>query len=253
MWPFSRGRSCGGNVLSCGQAPIQFPAAEKGTLALLYKGRFPLLQRTGRCSRCGVSLYLQIGVLGLNASFLRLLECGLRLGVASDCTLRLERISRFPLMKTVPWRQKTVISWLCRSLRIMTARISVWTCIWVVCRTFLSLPKQTLGQLLCPFDATHLGVAQLVTAEVIPLAVLGNIPQLAPQALCAVIQPPADQLFRRGLDPFFQSVLYLGLFFDLIDVSHLDPAGRGQGQSKQYHQLKQPRNTKREAPFGRSI
>lgn len=121
----------------------------------------------------------------------------------------------------------------------------VWTCIWVVCRTFLSLPKQT--------DATHFGVAQLVTAEVIPLAVLGNIPQLAPQALCAVIQPPADQLFRHGLGPLFQSVLYLGLFFDLIDVSHLDPAGRGQGQSKQYHQLKQPRNTKREAPLGRSI
>ena len=86
---------------------------------VLYKGRFPLLQRTGRCSRCGVSLYLQIGVLGLNASFLRLLECGLRRGVASDCTLRLERISRFPPMKTVPWRQNTVISWLCRSLRIM--------------------------------------------------------------------------------------------------------------------------------------
>ena len=199
------------NVLSCGQAPIQFPAAEKGTLALLYKGRFPLLQRTGRCSRGGVSLYLQIGVLGLNASFLRLLECGLRLGGASDCTLRLERISRFPAMKTVPWRQNTVISWLCRSLRVMTARMPVWTCIWVVCRTFLSLPKQTLGQLLCPFDATHLGVAQLVTAEGIPLAVLGNIPQLAPQALCAVIQPPADQLCWRGLDLLFQSVLYLGL------------------------------------------
>ncbi len=211
LWPFSRGRSCGGNVLSCGQAPIQFPAAEKGTLALLYKGRFPLLQRTRRCSRCGVSLYLQIGVLGLNASFLRLLECGLRLGVASDCALCLERISRFPPMKTVPWRQNTVISWLCRSLRIMTARMPVWTCIWVVCRTFLSLPKQTLGQLLCPFDATHLGVAQLVTAEVIPLAVLGNIPQLAPQALCTVIQPLRINFFGADLTRSFKVYCTWGL------------------------------------------
>ena len=98
----------------------------------------------------------------------------------------------------------------------------VWTCIWVVCRTFLSLPKQTLGQLLCP---THLGVAQLVTAEVIPLAVLGRVPQLAPQAFCAVIQPPPDQFLRRGLDPLFQSVLHLGFLFDFIDLSHLDPGG----------------------------
>ena len=94
----------------------------------------------------------------------------------------------------------------------MPARMPVWTCIWVVCRTFLSLPKQTLGQPLCPFDATHLGVVQLVTAEVIPLAVLGNIPQLAPQALCAVIQPPADQLFRRGLDPLFSKCAVPGAF-----------------------------------------
>ena len=130
----------------------------------------------------------------------------------------------------------------------MTARMPVWTCIWVVCRTFLSLPKQTLGQLLCPFDATHLGVAQLVTAEVIPLAVLGNIPQLAPQALCAVIQPPADQLFRRGLDPLFQSALYLGLIQN-HGRKLLPRPPRNQGQSKQYHQLKQPRNTAREAPL----
>ena len=85
----------------------------------------------------------------------------------------------------------------------MTARVSVRACIRGVLCTFLSFSQQTFGQLLCPFDATHLGVAQQVTAEVIPLAVLGNIPQLAPQALCAVIQPPADQLFRRGLDPLF--------------------------------------------------
>ena len=40
-----------------------------------------------------------------------------------------------------------------------------------------------LGQLLRPFDTAHLGIAQLVAAEVIPLAVLGRVPQLAPQAL----------------------------------------------------------------------
>lgn len=107
----------------------------------------------------------------------------------------------------------------------MTARMPVWTCIWVVCRIFRSLPKQTLGQLLCPFDTTHLGIAQLVTAEVIPLAVLGRVPQLAPQALCAVVQPSPDQFLRCGLDPFFQSVLHLGFLFDFIDISHLDPGG----------------------------
>ena len=82
-----------------------------------------------------------------------------------------------------------------------------------------------LGQLLRPFDTAHLGIAQLVAAEVIPLAVLGRVPQLAPQAFCAVIQPPPDQFLRRGLDPLFQSVLYLGLLFDFIDLSHLDSAG----------------------------
>ena len=90
---------------------------------------------------------------------------------------------------------------------------------------FFSLSKQTLGQLLRLFDATHLGIAQLVTAEVIPLAVLSNIPQLAPQALCAVVQPSPDQFLRCGLDPFFQSVLHLGFLFDFIDISHLDPGG----------------------------
>ena len=176
-------------------------------------------------------MHLQIGVLGFDISFLRRLECGLRLGLASAHTLRSKRIYRFLPMMAAFWRQSAVISWPCRSWRIVTVRVSVRACVRGMFCTFLSLSKQTLGQLLRPFDATHLDVAQLVTAEVIPLAVLSNIPQLAPQALCAVIQPPPDQFLRRGLDPFFQSVLYLGLFFDLIDVSHLDSAGRGQGPS----------------------
>lgn len=107
----------------------------------------------------------------------------------------------------------------------MTARMPVWTCIWVVCRTFLSLPKQTLGQLLCPFDATHLGVAQLVTAEVIPLAVLGNIPQLAPQALCAVIQPLRINFFGAVLTRSFKVCCTWG--FSLILSMYLTSIQQG--------------------------
>ena len=231
LWPFSRGRSCHGAVLSHRQAPLQFPTAEKVALALLHKGRFSLLQGAWRCGRCGIGLHLQIGVLGLDVSFLRRLECGLRLWAVSARTLRPERISRFPPAKMVPWRQNAVISWLCRSWRIMTARMPIWTCIRGVCCTFLSLSKQTLGQLLRPFDTAHLGIAQLVAAEVIPLAVLGRVPQLAPQAFCAIIQPPPDQFLWRGLDPFFQSVPHLGFLFDFIDISHLDSVGRGLGPS----------------------
>ncbi|WP_191400283.1 hypothetical protein, partial [Flavonifractor sp. An306] len=131
--------------------------------------------------------------MGFDISFLRRLECGLRLGLASAHTLRSKRIYRFLFAKAVLWRQNTVISWLCSSRSIVTARVFVRACIRGVFCTFLSLSKQTLGQLLRPFDTARLGIAQLVTAEVIPLAVLSNIPQLAPQALCAVIQPPPDQ------------------------------------------------------------
>lgn len=170
-------------------------------------------------------MHLQIGVLGLDISFLRRSECGLWLGAASAHTLRPERISRFFPTAVAPWRQSAVISWACRSWRIVTARVSVRACIRGMFCTFLSLSKQTLGQLLRPFDTAHLGIAQLVTAEVIPLAVLGRVPQLAPQALCAVVQPSPDQFLRCGLDPFFQSVLHLGFLFDFIDISHLDPGG----------------------------
>ena len=225
LWPFSRGRSCHGAVLSHRQAPLQFPTAEKVALALLHKGRFSLLQGAWRCGRRGIGLHLQIGVLGLDISFLRRLECGLRLWAVSARTLRPERSSRFLPVKAVLWRQNTVISWPCCSWRIVTARVSVRACVRGMFCAFFSLSKQTLGQLLRLFDATHLGIAQLVTAEVIPLAVLSNIPQLAPQALCAVVQPSPDQFLRCGLDPFFQSVLHLGFLFDFIDISHLDPGG----------------------------
>lgn len=77
LWPFSRGRSYRGAVLSCGQAPLQFPAAEKGALALPHKGRFSLLQGAWRRGRLGGGLHLQIGVLSLDVSFLRCLGCGL--------------------------------------------------------------------------------------------------------------------------------------------------------------------------------
>lgn len=207
------------------QAPIRFPAAEKGALAFPHKGRFSQLQGAWRCGRRGIGLHLQIDVLGLDISFLRRLECGLRLGAASARTLRPERISRFLPVKAASWRQSAVISWPCRSWRIVTARVSVRACIRGVLCTFLSFSQQTFGQLLRPFDTAHLGIAQLVAVEVISLAVLGRVPQLAPQALCAVIQPPPDQFLRRGLDPLFQSVLYLGLLFDFIDLSHLDSAG----------------------------
>ena len=225
LWPFSRGRSCQGAVLSHRQAPFQFPAAEKVALALPHKGRFSLLQGAWRCGRCGIGLHLQIGVLGLDVSFLRRLECGLRLRAASARTRRPEWISRFLFAKAVLWRQNTVISWLCGFRSIMTARVSVRACIRGVLCTFLSFSQQTLGQLLHPFDTAHLGIAQLVTAEVIPLVVLGRVPQLAPQALCAIVQPSPDQFLRCGLDPFFQSVLHLGFLFDFIDISHLDPGG----------------------------
>ena len=107
----------------------------------------------------------------------------------------------------------------------MTAKIFALACIRGVLCTLFLFPKQAFCHMLRPFGTAYFSIPKLVTAEVIPLAVLGRVPQLAPQALCAVIQPPPDQFLRRGLDPFFQSVLHLGFLFDFIDISHLDPGG----------------------------
>ena len=49
---------------------------------------------------------------------------------------------------------------------------------------------------------------------------------------------------------FYQTLM---LFIQNHGRKLLPRPPRNQGQSKQYHQLKQPRNTKREAPLGRSI
>src|SRR5699024_11352930 len=86
---------CSSDLLSHRQALLQFPAAEKGALALPHKGRFSLLQGAWRCGRRGIGLHLQIGVLGLVISFLRRLECVLRLGLASARTLRHVQIYSF--------------------------------------------------------------------------------------------------------------------------------------------------------------
>ena len=95
----------------------------------------------------------------------------------------------------------------------------------------LRLPEYHDCQGICPglHPGCALHLSFVFPADARPAA--PPVPQLAPQALCAIVQPSPDQFLRCGLDPFFQSVLHLGLFFDLIDVSHLDSAGRGQGPS----------------------
>ena len=113
----------------------------------------------------------------------------------------------------------------------MTAKIFALACIRGVLCTLFLFPKQAFCHMLRPFGTAYFSIPKLIAAEIISLSMLGRVPQLAPQALCAVIQPPPDQFLRRGLDPFFQSVLHLGFLFDFIDISHLTPAGRGLGPS----------------------
>ncbi len=47
------------------------------------------------------------------------------------------------------------------------------------------------------------GILDPVAAVIIGLPTLGSIPELAPQALCSIVQPTADKLFRRGFDFLF--------------------------------------------------
>ena len=170
-------------------------------------------------------MHLQIGVLGLDISFLRRLECGLRLGLASARTLRPEQISRFFPAAAAPWRQSAVISWSCRSWRIVTVRVSVRACIRGVLCTFLSFSQQMLGQLLRPFDTAHLGIAQLVAAEVIPLAVLGRVPQLPRRRSVPSSSPRRINSFGADLTRSFKVCCTCG--FSLILSIYLTSLQQG--------------------------
>ncbi len=47
------------------------------------------------------------------------------------------------------------------------------------------------------------GILDPVAAVIIGLPVLGSIPELAPQALCSIVQPTADKLFGCVFDFLF--------------------------------------------------
>lgn len=84
------------------------------------------------------------------------------------------------------------------------------------------------------------GILDPVAAIVIGLPMLGGIPKLAPQTFCAIVQPPADKLFRCGLDFLFQTFLNCAFFPDFLD--DLSPPGmRNRAASAAlFHQIYAP-------------
>ena len=67
----------------------------------------------------------------------------------------------------------------------------------------LFLLQKALYPALGPPRPTNGGILDPVAAVVIGLPTLGSIPELAPQALCPIVQPTADKLFGRGFDFIF--------------------------------------------------
>ena len=61
------------------------------------------------------------------------------------------------------------------------------------------------------------GVLNLVAAIIVPLPMLGCIPELAPQAFTSIIQPSANQLLGGGLHFFLQAGPGPRFFLDLTD------------------------------------
>lgn len=108
----------------------------------------------------------------------------------------------------LPWRRSVGRRPLCRGLRgrlLLHGRVRRGMCFLI--RFPLPGGFFLLQQILYPtFGPPHSvgsGVLNLVAAVVAGLPPLGSLPELAPQALRAVIQPTADKLFRRCFDFFF--------------------------------------------------
>lgn len=89
------------------------------------------------------------------------------------------------------------------------------------------LLQQIFNDTPCPACPSPGGVLDLIAAIAVSLSPLAGVPELAPEPLGSIIQPPAQKLFGGGRRPLFQT-LFAGLFlFDFIDF--LSPPGREKG------------------------
>ena len=75
------------------------------------------------------------------------------------------------------------------------------------------------------------GVLDLIPAIAVLLALLGGIPELEAQALCAVLQSPVDESFWDGFDLLFQILCVGMLLLDLLDALS-PPVCRGRSRYK---------------------
>ena len=69
-----------------------------------------------------------------------------------------------------------------------------------------------------PSGAASGGVLDLIPAIAVLLALLGDIPELEAQTLCAVLQSPVDESFWDGFDLLFQVLCAGMLLLDLLDA-----------------------------------
>ena len=69
-----------------------------------------------------------------------------------------------------------------------------------------------------PSGAASGGVLDPIPAIAVLLALLGGIPELEAQSLCAVLQSPVDELLGDGFDLLFQILCVGMLLLDLLDA-----------------------------------